>query len=242
MIRYDEENFFEQYANMPRSKYGLSAAGEWHQLKKLIPPLNGKTVLDLGCGYGWHCVYAVQQGADKVLGLDCSEKMLAQAKTRNKNPRIEYKLCDIEYYEYPEKSYDCVISNLALHYISDLRSIYKKIYATLKLCGTFVMNIEHPSFTSGVNEDWVYDDSGRPLYWPIDDYFFEGQRLTNFLGCNVVKYHHTLTTILGGLLSCGFELTAVEEAVPSKEMLKIDGMINELRRPMMLLVRADKQV
>lgn len=241
MTEYDDENFFNQYAKMSRSMEGLNAAGGWHQFKELIPPLKGKTVLDLGCGYGWHCVYAVQQGADKVTGLDCSKKMLAEALNRNKNPRIEYKLCDIEYYEYPKEMYDCVISNLALHYVADLQAVYKNIYNALKPGGTFVMNIEHPSFTSGVNEDWVYDKNGQPLYWPVDEYFYEGKRLTNFLDCNVVKYHHTLTTILGGLLSCGFKLTAVEEAVPSKEMLKIDGMINELRRPMMLLVRADKQ-
>ena len=32
---YDNEKFFQEYANMPRSKEGLSAAGEWHQLKLL---------------------------------------------------------------------------------------------------------------------------------------------------------------------------------------------------------------
>lgn len=49
---YDDEQFFKAYANMPRSKEGLNAAGEWHQLQPLFPDLKGKTVLDLGCGYG----------------------------------------------------------------------------------------------------------------------------------------------------------------------------------------------
>ncbi len=50
---YENEAFFQQYAQMSRSREGLSAAGEWHQLKPLFPPLEGKSVLDLGCGYGW---------------------------------------------------------------------------------------------------------------------------------------------------------------------------------------------
>ena len=29
---YDNPAFFEAYKNMPRSKDGLQAAGEWHQL------------------------------------------------------------------------------------------------------------------------------------------------------------------------------------------------------------------
>ena len=41
-----------------------------------------------------------------------------------------------------------------------------------------------------------------------------------------------------GLLRSGFVLEAVEEAKPSAEMLDISGMRDELRRPMMLLVRA----
>ena len=56
-----------------------------------------------------------------------------------------------------------------------------------------------------------------------------------------MKYHHTLTQILGGLLRAGFRLDAVEEAVPPKEMLHLPGMADELRRPMMLLVKAIKQ-
>ena len=60
---YENEDFFQQYAQMSRSREGLSAAGEWHQLKPLFPPLEGKSVLDLGCGYGWHCQFAVEQGA-----------------------------------------------------------------------------------------------------------------------------------------------------------------------------------
>lgn len=57
-MKNDDQTFFEQYSQMPRSRQGLAAAGEWRQLKKLFPPLSGKSVLDLGCGYGWHCRYA----------------------------------------------------------------------------------------------------------------------------------------------------------------------------------------
>ena len=41
-----------------------------------------------------------------------------------------------------------------------------------------------------------------------------------------------------GLLNNGFELKVVEEAEPPKEMMDIPGMKDELRRPMMLLVKS----
>ena len=235
---YDNEKFFNEYANMARSKEGLSAAGEWHQLKPLFPPLQGKRVLDLGCGYGWHCKFSAEQGAIQILGIDLSKKMIEEAKIRNGESKIEYRICGIDEYEYPENMWDCVISNLALHYIKNIEQIFQKVYRTLKSDGIFLFNIEHPTFTAGVGQDWIYTENGTPRHWPIDNYFLPGERKTNFLGCDVTKQHHTPTQILMGLLNNGFELEAVEEAEPPKELMHIPGMENELRRPMMLLVKA----
>ena len=237
---YDNDMFFAQYAAMDRSIGGLASAGEWHQLKPLFPPLNGMAVLDLGCGYGWHCKFAADQGAVKVLGIDLSEKMLEQAAQRNQDVKIQYRHCGLEAYEYPENAWDVVVSNLTLHYVEDLDWVFRKVWQTLRPGGTFLFNIEHPVFTAGVHQDWVYGEDGAPKYWPVDDYFRPGRRVTRFLGCEVVKQHHTLTQILMGLRNCGFSLEVVEEVQPSEEMLAIPGMLDEMRRPMMLLVRAKK--
>lgn len=238
---YDDKNFFDQYAKMSRSRQGLSGAGEWYQFKALFPDLNGKSVLDLGCGYGWHCKYAVECGANQVLGIDLSEKMIQESNEKNADPKITYRVCGLDEYDYPADSYDCVISNLVLHYIADIDSILRKIYSTLKSDGVFLLNIEHPVFTAGVNQDWIYESDGKPQYWPVDDYFYPGERVTRFLGKTVIKQHHTLTQILMGLISAGFRLEVVEEAMPSADSMKIPGMSDEMRRPMMLLIKALKQ-
>ncbi len=238
---YDNEDFFKAYADMERSKKGPEAAGEWHQLKPLFPDLKNKTVLDLGCGYGWHCKYAADNGAASVLGIDLSEKMIAEALKRNSHPSVQYSLCGINEYDYPAEKFDLVVSNLALHYIKDIDEVYRKVFTTLKHRGIFLFNIEHPVFTAGVNQSWIYDEKGNALYWPIDNYYYPGERKTMFLEQTVVKQHHTLTQILMGLISTGFKIEAVEEAMPPKEMMNIPGMKDEMRRPMMLLVKASKQ-
>ena len=46
--------------------------------------------------------------------------MIEEAKKRNAGEQIEYRVCGIDEYEYPENAWDCVISNLALHYIEDI--------------------------------------------------------------------------------------------------------------------------
>lgn len=238
---YDNEAFFAEYAKMSRSEQGLSAAGEWHQLQPLFPPLAGKAVLDLGCGYGWHCKYAVQQGASRVLGIDLSGRMIEQARQRNADAKITYEVCGLDAYDYPPNAWDCVVSNLVLHYVADLAQVFRKVYKTLKPGGIFLFNIEHPVFTAGVGQDWIYDADRKPLYWPVDQYFISGERKTHFLGCDVTKQHHTLTQILMGVLGAGFTLEAVEEAEPPESMMDIPGMADELRRPMMLLVKAKKR-
>lgn len=237
---YDNEEFFDRYAQMARSREGLSGAGEWHQFQDLIPSLAGKRVLDLGCGYGWHCRYAAEQGAGQVTGIDVSEKMIERALSQNADGRIAYRVCGLEEFEYPEGAYDCVISNLVLHYVEDLEVIYRGVFKTLAPGGAFLLNIEHPVFTAGVRQDWVYGEDKVPKYWPVDRYFYPGERTAHFLGQDVKKQHHTLTQILMGLINTGFCLEAVEEAMPSPEMLDLPGMADEMRRPMMLLVKAVK--
>ena len=237
---YDDESFFKAYAQMPRSGDGLKSAGEWHQLQPLFPPLQGKTVLDLGCGYGWHSQYAANQGALTVLGIDSSERMINEAKSRNAAENITYRVCRLEKYEYPESTYDFIISNLVLHYIANLDSIFEKVFQTLKSGGIFLFNMEHPVFTAGINEDWLYDQDGKPAIWPIDNYFYPGERQTVFLSQCVIKQHHTLTQILMGVIRAGFSLEHVEEAQPSEDMINVAGMKDEMRRPKMLLVRARK--
>ncbi|MEG0457785.1 MAG: class I SAM-dependent methyltransferase [Oscillospiraceae bacterium] len=237
---YDKNVFFDKYSKMERSKKGLSCAGEWHQFKNLLPDFNGKTVLDLGCGYGWHCKNAVDNGAILVHGIDSSEKMIEHAKKINFDSKIEYYITNINEYLYPTEAYDCVISNLVLHYINDINSIYKKVNKTLKKDGVFIFNIEHPIFTCAVNEDWIYNKDGKPKYWPIDNYFKTGEIKTNFLDEIVIKQHHTISQILMGLLNNGFKIDSVIEPTPSEEMLNIEGMADELRRPMMLIVKAIK--
>ena len=233
MNQYDNPEFFAAYAQMSRSQYGLEGAGEWHQLEPMFPDMNGKTVLDLGCGYGWHRKYAAEHGAANVLGLDQSGMMIREAQRRNAHERIEYRLCGMHDFAYPEGTYDLVVSNLVLHYIEDLQEVYALIHRTLKPGGTFLFNIEHPTFTAGVNQQFSTDGT-----WPVTDYYYPGQRTTDFLGHEVKKYHHTLTQILNGLLHSGFAIEAVEEAMPPEQWR--DQMPEEMKRPMMLLVRAQK--
>lgn len=60
--------------------------------------------------------------------------------------------------------------------------------------GNFVFSVEHPIFTAYGSQDWYYDESGKMLHFPVDNYFYAGERKASFLGKEIIKYHKTLTT------------------------------------------------
>lgn len=238
--KYDDPRFFEKYSQMTRSQQGLAGAGEWRELEKLLPDFHGRRVLDLGCGYGWHCKYAAGHGAACVLGTDISQKMLETARARNPGPSIEYRQAAMEDLRFPDGSFDVVLSSLAFHYVKDFRPLVRSISRWLTPGGGFVFSVEHPVFTAYGSQDWYYGPDGEILHFPVDNYYLEGPREAVFLGERVTKYHRTLTTYLDTLLENGFRLTRVVEPQPPEDMMELPGMRDELRRPMMLLVSAVK--
>ena len=46
---------------------------------------------------------------------------------------------------------------------------------------------------------------------------------------------------MNGLIRCGFVIEMVVEAEPPEEMMDLPGMKDEMRRPMMLMIRAEKK-
>lgn len=240
--KYDDDKFFNQYSQMSRSVEGLKGAGEWHVLQKMLPDFKGKRVLDLGCGFGWHCRYAIDNGAVAVAGIDLSEKMLEEAIQKNGSPLITYECMAVEDFPFEPDTFDVVISSLTFHYLESFEDICHKVHRCLSAGGSFVFSVEHPVFTAFGSQDWFYDNTGKALHWPVDHYFTEGVRKAVFLGEEVTKYHKTLTTYVNGLITAGFEITGLVEPEPDASMLDtIPGMRDELRRPMMLIVSAVKK-
>ena len=227
--KYDDPVFFQKYSEMNRSKYGLQGAGEWQEFQKMMPDFTDKEVLDLGCGYGWHCA-----------GIDLSEKMLRQAEKINSHEKITYQRAAMEDLEFPDHSFDIVLSSLAFHYVKDFPALAERISRWLRPDGTFLFSVEHPVFTAYGSQDWYYNEKGEILHFPVDNYYYEGKREAVFLGEKVTKYHRTLTTYVNTLLKNGFILENLVEPAPPENMMDLPGMKDEMRRPMMLLVRAKK--
>jgi len=239
--KYDDPGFFTNYSQMPRSRLGLDGAGEWMAFRAMFPELRGKRVLDLGCGFGWHCRYVREQQASSAVGVDLSANMLERARQMTDDPQIQYLQAAIEDIGFAEKEFDLVISSLALHYIEDFEEICGKVYRYLADGGSFVLSVEHPVFTSVAAQDWHYSPEGQKLHWPLDDYHEEGPRVAKFLDHDVVKYHRTMATLVNALIQTGFRIRELSELKPPQDKRNDPEWEEANRRPIFLLIAADKE-
>jgi ubiquinone/menaquinone biosynthesis C-methylase UbiE len=237
---YDHAEFFERYSRLRRSVEGLDGAPEWPALRALLPDLRGLTVLDLGCGFGWFCRWARQQGAAHVVGIDVSERMLARARATTQDAAITYTKADMEHLQLPLASFHVAYSSLALHYIAHLHELLSAMYWSLIPGGRLVFSVEHPIFTAPADPNWSLNAAGRKT-WPLDGYLDEGPRSTDWLVTGVIKHHRTLATYLNMLLRLEFAIAHVKEWGPTEEQIAVQSeLADERQRPPFLLVAAQR--
>jgi ubiquinone/menaquinone biosynthesis C-methylase UbiE len=235
---YDNDDFFAGYGTLTRSVEGLAGAPEWPSLRAMLRDVKGLDVVDLGCGFGWFCRWARENGTGLVQGFDVSEKMLARAREMTADEAISYARADLETIGLAPQSCDLVYSSLAFHYVEHLERLMGVIARALRPGGRFVFSVEHPMFTAPRAPRWISDSEGGKT-WPIDNYLVEGPRVTNWLAEGVVKQHRTLATYINLLAAQGFRIARAEEWGPSDaELAARPELADERQRPTFLLLSA----
>lgn len=239
---YDNEIFFDGYKKIRENEANANNLFEIPALFSMLPDLAGKKVLDLGCGFGEHCKRFVECGAEKVVGVDISEKMLQVAMEENSNPKITYLNMPMEDISALQEKFDVVVSSLAFHYVEDFAGVIKNVYEKLNRGGVFVFSQENPLCTchSGGNR-WTRDENGNKLYMNLANYGVEGERESVWFVDNVKKYHRTFSTIANTLVDAGFTIEKMIEPLPDKELLeKYPDYADLLHKPDFLLIKTRK--
>lgn len=235
---YDNPDFFAGYSQLPRQIQGLRGAPEWPAIQAMLPDLDGRRVVDLGCGFGWASRWMRERGASSVLGLDLSQNMIERARADTSDPAVTYRIADLDTLDLPEASFDLAYSSLTFHYIQDFARLARVIRKALAPGGDLVFSMEHPIFMAAAHPHWISDEDGR-MTWPVNRYSVEGERRTDWFAKGVLKYHRTLGTTLNTLIEAGLQVRRVEEFAPTPEQIQeMPQLAEELERPMMLIVSA----
>jgi ubiquinone/menaquinone biosynthesis C-methylase UbiE len=106
---------------------------DWPTVLDTLPPLQGQTVLDLGCGVGDLAAEFVARGA-RVIGVDMNEELLHEARSRQ-ILNAEFRTADLRTLPDLGIAADGLWCSFATAYFPDLRPVLTAWARNLKLGG-----------------------------------------------------------------------------------------------------------
>ncbi len=240
---YDNETFFNEYRKLREREVNANNLFELPTLFSMMPDLNGKKVLDLGCGAGERCLDYLKLGAVSVTGIDISAKMLDVARKEHSDPKITYINMAMEDIGSIDETFDVVISSLALHYVEDFSGVAENVYRLLSDGGIFLFSQEHPLATcySGSGDRWTRDENGRKLHVNIANYCVEKRNDSTWFVEGVQRYHRMFSTIVNTLANTGFRILQMAEPYPTEELVqKYPEYYDLYHKPDFLFVKSVK--
>ncbi|MBR2662805.1 MAG: class I SAM-dependent methyltransferase, partial [Clostridia bacterium] len=195
---YDNDVFFESFRSSRDNVVNFNDCIETPILLGMLPDLHGKKVLDIGCGMGQHARLYSDMGAESVLGIDISEKMLAYAKANNSAENIRYERIAMEEIDTIGTQFDLVTSSLVFDYAEDFSGLMRKIHHRMKKDAEFVFSMSHPIVTAwdGVYDRYTRTETGERLYANLRNYCVEGPRKVNWIVNGYECYHRTVSSLI----------------------------------------------
>lgn len=199
----------------------------------LLPPVEGKRVLDAGCGPGVTVQWLVDHDAE-VVGFDASPKMvhLARERVGDQAQILEADLRNrLDFLG--DSSFDIVLSSLALDYASDWELIFKEFFRVLRLTSVMVFSVGHP-----FHDFYRFKDNTN--YFEIEQ-INETWRGFGF-EIEVPFYRRSLSAMINPLIVSGFQLEEILEPkpLPEFEEEEPEDYNRLMRQPGFICIRAKK--
>lgn len=192
------DEFAGEYARVlaERGQVGTADGGMLALLLEWLGDLDGKTVLDAGCGEGLLARVLAARGA-QVTGIDLSPRLIAMARAQDPAGTIDYRLGDLSE-QHPDLAgrFDLIGSYLALNDVWRYREFAATLATVTKPGGRIVLAFNNP-YSSVVREH-------------VTDYFASGTMGTYLgmwkQGVQARYYHRTLEQYLDAFLDTGLTL------------------------------------
>lgn len=205
-------------------KYGTGASYFYNEhlemptTLKMLGNVNGKKILDLGCGPGLYARILSNKGA-RVKGIDISKEEIKIAK--REDPKSEFIVGDIEKLPFKNNEFDIVLSALVLGHLKSWNKTLRGVNKVLKKGGIFVFSINNPISECAKKVKW----KGRK-FRVIKDYFKEKWVIEDWTDkkdahAEGAHYHKTYETIINLLIKNGFEIIGYKDAKPSIKIKKL---------------------
>ncbi|MCW4036405.1 MAG: methyltransferase domain-containing protein [Candidatus Bathyarchaeota archaeon] len=230
-VAYDAyERLADAYAEQVDTK-PHNAYLERPATRSLLPNVEGKQVLDAGCGPGSNSEWLVKHGAE-VVAFDASPRMVEHARERL-GDSVDVRLHDLrEPLSFlGDDSVDLVLAALVMDYTEDWVPVFREFMRVLRGDGALVFSVGHPAF------DFV-KDIGMRDYWSVER--VEMWWRTWGEPVLVPSYRRPLQAITDALHDAGFLLERLVEARPTEAYRDADpeGYEEVSGHPSFLCIRA----
>ena len=177
--------------------------------------VSGKGVLDIGCGEGRFCRLLAGMGAE-VTGVDLTAGLVDAARELS-NGIGDYLVGNAEDLAgLDDETYDLAVSYIVMVDIFDYESSIRAAHRVLKPGGRFIVCTIHPIRLARQPIGWI-KLGDKKLFYPVDDYTYEGPREWTWWGRKFVNVHRTLSSYVSAFLESGFILKGISEPTPSPE-------------------------
>lgn len=185
---------------------------------RALGDVEGRRVLDIGCGEGRFCRLLAGIGAE-ITGIDLTEGLVERAQTLSEGVGTylagnAHDLAGIE-----DESFDLAVSYIVMVDLFNYREAIRSAFRVLKRDGRFIICNIHPMRMAKVN-GWIRQGN-RKLFYALDDYTSEGPRLEeiSWTGKAFKSMHRTLSSYITAFLESGFVLEGLQEPTPSVAQL-----------------------
>ncbi|QPV64210.1 methyltransferase domain-containing protein [Halosimplex litoreum] len=133
----------------------------WPTIDELLPNLDGRRVLDAGCGDGTHAAALADRGAD-VVGVDASDGMIDTARERyGDRDRVEFHRADLAegLDSLADDDFDLVLCQHVLSHVPDLEAVAAAFARLVRPGGSVVLSTHHPFHEYLVVREESYPDT-----------------------------------------------------------------------------------
>jgi SAM-dependent methyltransferase len=166
--------------------------------------------LDVGCGEGRFCRVLAARGI-RTVGIDPTEALLAEA--RQRDPAGDYRPGRGEALDFPDASFDLVVSYLTLIDIPEIHRAIPEMARVLRPGGSLLIANLNSFITAAPPPGWTRGADGVKRFY-IDNYLEERADWVAWREMRILNWHRPLGVYMALLLGQGLVLRYFDEPAP----------------------------